>query len=123
MLVEGVDASGEVVWSRGEVQVSLCSRVVRCLVPGGCNREVKSGRVVVRLIEVIERRDFKGGIRREGPDPVEDGKRVALALGIAKAVRVVVVRRLLPVIGIGVVRNLEEIIAELGIEPELIAGC
>ena len=90
--------------------------------PGGGGGVVGGARVVVRLIEVIKGRDLDEGFGRQGVDPVGNDEGVALALAVAQAVGAVVVGGLFPVSGIGIVGNLEVVLAVLAVETELIFG-
>ena len=63
VLVEGVEAARKVVGSDGRMQIGLGAGVVGRLVPGGGNREVGIGRIVVRLVEVVEGREFERCLR------------------------------------------------------------
>src|SRR5438105_503681 len=119
-LEEGINSAGEVVDANRGMKIGLRTDIIRGLVPGGCYGKVGGERIVACLVEVIERSDFELSFRREGVNPVEDDKGIALALRITQTSGVVVVRCLFPVIGIGIVWNLEVVVSELCIEPELV---
>jgi len=53
-------------------------------------------------------------------DPVEEDEGVALGLGIAQAIGLVVLAGLFPVVGVWIVRDLEVVLAVLRVEAELV---
>jgi hypothetical protein len=92
-------------------------------VPGGGSGKVAGERVIVCLVEVIEGREGKQSFGREGVDPVGDEEGIALGLSVAQAVGTVVVcRGTFVVVGVGVVGNVEVVLAILRVEAELIFG-
>src|SRR5579863_4639700 len=71
---------------------------------------------------MVERCDRKDGLRGESVDPVGDGERVALGLAVAQAKRAVTAGSGLVVVGVGIVGNLEEVLAILPRNANLITG-
>ena len=54
--------------------------------------------------------------------PVGDDEGIALGLGVAEAVGLVILAGLLPVVGVGVVGDLKVVLAVLGVDAELVTG-
>ena len=78
--------------------VGLRAAIVRGLVPSSRDRQIVGARVVVRLVEVVERRHRQHRFGRERVYPVGDQEGVALVLRVAQAEGLVVLAGLLPVV-------------------------
>src|ERR1017187_2589076 len=71
---------------------------------------------------MVEGRNRKQRLGRDGVYPVGDHKRVALGLPVSQSIGAVVARGLFPVVQVGVVRNLEVILTVLRSEAKLVFG-
>src|ERR1700677_629997 len=69
---------------------------------------------------MIEGRDGEQRLGRNGMDPVGDDKGIAFALSVAQSVGAVIAGRGLVIGDVGIVRNIEVVLAVLRIEPELV---
>src|SRR5579862_8414244 len=70
-----------------------------------------------------ERRYFEQGAGRKRMDPVEDGEGIAFHLAVVESEGTVIAGRGFIVVGIRVDGDLKEVLASLGIEPQLIFRC
>ncbi len=120
MLTEGVEAGLDGVardrCGDGGLRAAVCGGAVG----GGGDWRVVGVGFVVGLVVVIEGRDLKDGGGVEGAEPGEGDDGVALVLAVAEAAGVKLL--VSEAVGVGVVGNLEVIVAKLGDEAELILG-
>ena len=120
MLAEGVEAGLDGVARDGGSDGGLGTGVVGGAVGGGGDGSVVGVGVVVGEVVVVEGRELEDSGGVEGVDPGEGGDDVGLALGVAEAGGVELL--VLEAVGVGVVGDLEEVVAGLRDEAELIFG-
>jgi hypothetical protein len=114
VLAEGVDAGLEGVARDGRGDGGLGAGVVGGAVGGGGYWGVVGVGFVVGAVVVVEGRDLQDGGQVEGVEPGEGGKAVGLVLAGAEAAGVELL--VLDAVGVGVVGDLEVVVAELGDE-------
>src|SRR5581483_163382 len=120
LLVKRVEPARETVGAGFAAHISLSADIVRVLVPGSCHRKIRRRRIIVGQIEVIERGKREEKLWRDGMHPVGDHKLIALGLAVTEAKGTVVVGLTFVIIWIGIVRNLEKILAILRIHAQLV---
>ena len=87
---------------------------------GGGDGSVVGVGFVVGAVVVVEGRELEDGGGVEGVQPGEGGDGVGFVLGVAQAAGVVLL--VLEAVGVGVVGDLEVVVAELRDEAELVFG-
>src|SRR5579863_3299754 len=105
------------------MNVGLTAYVIGVLMPRCGDGQVRTARIVVGLVEVIEGRNGEEGFGRERVNPVGDDEGVALRLSVAQAKGAIVVGGAFVVSTAGVVGDLEEVLAVLRVESNLIVWC
>src|SRR5579863_7439261 len=112
MLGETVYAGARIMFRRDSIESELCAAVHRFLVLGRADGNVVGIAIVVGAIEMRKRRHRKQQARREGVNPTECRKNIALALNIANTRRSLV-RSIGDLVIVSACRNNE---------PQLIGG-
>ena len=119
-LVEEVDAALQGVARDLSCGGDLPSQIVGGPVGSGCNRSVALRGVVVGLVVVEERCGLQHGGGVEGVQPGDLSESIGLPLDVAQAAGIILL--VLEVVGLRVVGDLEEVVADLGDIADLVPG-